>query len=547
MLERLKKKAAAALPKVVKAAGTIGKEIKNKAIELTKQSVVKLTESPAQKLLRKTAASVPSQNKKGDNTSSKMLAAVPKTLEVVKKEAVREINDSKTQLKELTDTVTSILPGTSENKPELSEKNKRILEKYKEETQKYHEDVERGKTRYGALRYYTCTSLPIFKGLNYLFQLRKTVVEEYPILDWKVNNYNRSVENFNSSVNELGNQIYNSQIPIVSNFTGALVNSSDYRENGPLPLEGKALNQTLNITNFLLNGTSGMGILRNADPNETYKMYKDNTNVASVMGANVGGFVNAGAVMLNEVLSPDRYGTLEGIAEVMRDPEENLPAIYERVKGYVNYMATEASTQDKARLKGRILFEIASYVAIGELLKAAEGGKLLKSTEKMEVLTEKSGQPAGITEGGKTGVSINRTEVVSDGAGKAASSGGEAARGGAIEGTGKIADLSPKALKHPINDHMPTKYAQQLKYQSTEAVEAYLNKKSFFNPSWTEEQIKNALNLGYKDAISNGVTNGYHSYEIYGEMIQIYIREGKFSTGFGSYKLNYQDLLNLVE
>ena len=94
---------------------------------------------------------------------------------------------------------------------------------------------------------------------------------------------------------------------------------------------------------------------------------------------------------------------------------------------------------------------------------------------------------------------------------------------------------------------MPIKYAQQLKYQSTEAVEAYLNKKSFLNPSWTEEQIKNALNLGYKDAISNGVTNGYHSYEIYGEMIQIYIREGKFSTGFGSYKLNYQDLLNLIE
>lgn len=426
MLEKLKKKAAAALPKVVKAAGTIGKVIKNKAIEFAKQSVVKLTESPAQKLLRKTVASVPSQNKKGDNISSKMLAAVPKSIEVVKKEAVREFNVSKTQLIELKETVTNILPGTSENKPELSEKNKRILEKYKEETQKYHEDIERGKTRHGALYYYTCTSQPVFEGLNYLLKLRRSVVEEYPVLTLKVNIYNKIVENFSSNVNELGNQIYNSQIPIVSNFTGALVNSSDYRENGPLPLESKAMNQTLNISNYLMYGRTGMGVLRNADIYNTYKMYKDNTNVASVMGANVGGFVNGGAVMLNDMLSPDLYGTLEGISEVMRDPKEKFPAIYERVKGYVNYMATEASTQDKAKLKGRILFEVASFVAIGELLKAAEGGKLLKSSEGMEVLTEE----------GKTGVSINRTEVVVDDAEKAASSGGEIAKGGAIEGTG---------------------------------------------------------------------------------------------------------------
>ena len=114
------------------------------------------------------------------------------------------------------------------------------------------------------------------------------------------------------------------------------------------------------------------------------------------------------------------------------------------------------------------------------------------------------------------------------------------------EETGEsIEDLSSKALKHPLNDHMASRYAKQVSYQSKEAVEAYLGKKSFFNPQWTEKQVTNALNSAYKDAVNQGVTNGYHTYKAYGEDIKIFMRDGKFSTGFGNHTFTYEQIINL--
>ncbi|MCK4261426.1 MAG: hypothetical protein KAX49_20825, partial [Halanaerobiales bacterium] len=106
-----------------------------------------------------------------------------------------------------------------------------------------------------------------------------------------------------------------------------------------------------------------------------------------------------------------------------------------------------------------------------------------------------------------------------------------------------VPDLSKKALKHPLNDHMPSRYAKQVSYQSREIVEEYLSKKSFFNPSWAEEQVSTALNSAYKDAVSKGTKNGYHLFDIYGEQISIYMRDGNFSTGFGMHKLTYDDIM----
>ncbi|WP_346887892.1 hypothetical protein [Clostridium sp. UBA1056] len=105
---------------------------------------------------------------------------------------------------------------------------------------------------------------------------------------------------------------------------------------------------------------------------------------------------------------------------------------------------------------------------------------------------------------------------------------------GGIKGAAEaIGDLSSKALKHLMNDHMVSRYAKQV-------VEGSLSKKSFFNPSWTEEQVTNALNSAYKDA----VIDGYHTYKIYGEEINIFMGEGKFSTGFGNHKFTYNEIIN---
>ncbi|WHH58413.1 RHS repeat-associated core domain-containing protein [Petroclostridium sp. X23] len=111
----------------------------------------------------------------------------------------------------------------------------------------------------------------------------------------------------------------------------------------------------------------------------------------------------------------------------------------------------------------------------------------------------------------------------------------------------EVADLSKKALKHPLNDHMPSKYAKQALHQSKEAVEQYLSKKSFFNPNWSEQQITQALNSAYKDAVNKGITNGYHTIEAYGEKVQIFIRDGNFSTGFGTHSLTYEQLIKLAK
>ena len=54
-----------------------------------------------------------------------------------------------------------------------------------------------------------------------------------------------------------------------------------------------------------------------------------------------------------------------------------------------------------------------------------------------------------------------------------------------------------------MNDHMPTRYAKQLQFMSKEAAEQYLSYKTFFNPNWTDEQVRAALNYGYKEALNS--------------------------------------------
>jgi RHS repeat-associated protein len=110
-----------------------------------------------------------------------------------------------------------------------------------------------------------------------------------------------------------------------------------------------------------------------------------------------------------------------------------------------------------------------------------------------------------------------------------------------------IDSLSKKALKHPMNDHMVSRYVKQIPYQTKENVINYLNDKSFFNPNWTAGQVSNALNSAYKDAISKGITNGFHQFKAYGEQISIYVNDGKFSTGYGTYKFTYEEILKFVK
>ena len=113
-------------------------------------------------------------------------------------------------------------------------------------------------------------------------------------------------------------------------------------------------------------------------------------------------------------------------------------------------------------------------------------------------------------------------------------------------GSKTISDLSNKAVKHPMNDHMPARYAKQLQYMSKEGAEQYLNYKTFFNSNWTDEQVRAALNFGYKEALNSGVITGKYSFKYLGENVTVYLEDGILKTGYGDYVYTYDELVKLL-
>lgn len=78
------------------------------------------------------------------------------------------------------------------------------------------------------------------------------------------------------------------------------------------------------------------------------------------------------------------------------------------------------------------------------------------------------------------------------------------------------------------------------------SAEKYLDYKSFFNKNWTDEQVRSALNYGYKDALSKGFTSGKYTFTYLGDEVTIYMENGIFKTGYGNYKFTYEELLELL-
>jgi len=113
-----------------------------------------------------------------------------------------------------------------------------------------------------------------------------------------------------------------------------------------------------------------------------------------------------------------------------------------------------------------------------------------------------------------------------------------------LKGGTKIADLSKTALKHPLNRHTPTRVAQQFKHMDKVSINKYLDEVSFFNKSWTEEQITEALNFGYKETLSKGVVNGEYSFKYLGDNVTIYVEEGVFKSGYGDYIYSYEEIMS---
>lgn len=503
MLEKLKRITKATIPKVVHAAEAVGKSLAKSA----KTAEKKIQSSMAGKLIGKAVAAVPTKVSKVGSIALKTAAAVPKSVQthVKKVNIIREVGANITQ------TTNSVNKnGTEIKKVETLQKSQRIFEKIQEANKVFFTDFVKGTTGKGALLFWPNVVLqnelpgvynPRIEAMSYLVKIRKAVVEEYPIINWKVDLYKNLKQKLNSSMEISGNQIYNKNIPFLSDNFGALTNCSDYQKNGNRTPLDKPLYRTINAALIILTPGLDCGVMSDTSIGMAKRLI-DNTNIASSKGAYDRGFLIEGAGgMIDGLVSLaiNPFDMAEGIVNIYKEPEKYIPVICNEIIDYVNDKIIHGSPEDRAKFKGRLDFEIISFIALSALGKGseapkalqksteaekgvAEGGKIVeefnetvkateglttigklenagKSFEKLidkmrkfirgeigseELLTEELGQAAK----SKTGVSINKTEVISKEAGnvgKAEAFEGAGDAGKAIKGSGKtIYDINGK-------------------------------------------------------------------------------------------------------
>ncbi len=518
MIEKLKRMARATVPKVVHAAEAVGNSLKKSA----KTAEKNFQSSMAGKLIGKAAAAVPAKVKKAGSTVLKAVAAVPKTVQTEMKK-VKIIREAKSDMSKSTNSIkTKIKETVNRSCIEVRkveklncEKNRRILKKIQEENKIFLTDLVKGTTGKGALLFWTTAGLHKYPGvynpqietMSFLINLRKAVVEEYPIINWKVDLYEKFKQKLNSYIEISGNQIYNENIPFISDNFGAFTNCSDYQKNGNRTPLNNPMYRAINSALIVLKPGINSGVISDTSIG-TVKKLIENPNMASEIGAYDRGLLIEGAGgMIDGLVSLaiNPCGTAEGIVNIYKEPEKYVPAIFKEVSEYVNDKIIHGSPEDRAKFKGRLDFEIISFMALSALGKGAEvpevlqksgeaekglaeGEKIVqeinegvkategvatigrlenygKSFEELidkirkflkgeigseELLTDEVGQAAK----SKTGVSINKTEVVG-----VEEAGNAGKTGEAIEGAGKgiFNGVDETALKDTVKEHVFSK------------------------------------------------------------------------------------------
>ena len=218
-----------------------------------------------------------------------------------------------------------------------------------------------------------------------------------------------------------------------------------------------------------------------------------------------------------EPLLKDPVNTIGGIGQSICDTADEKGVAYS--SGYIVTEVVTALLADKG---------------LDKLKNVAKTGK---TADNVADIAEGAAKGAGnaAEDAGKAGKKL-------DGAAKGAESAAEDVE----SGSKTISDLSNKAVKHPMNDHMPARYAKQIQYMSKERAEQYLKYKTFFNSNWTDEQVRAALNFGYKEALNSGITSGKYSFEYLDENVTVYLEDGIFKTGYGDYVYTYDELVKVL-
>ena len=106
--------------------------------------------------------------------------------------------------------------------------------------------------------------------------------------------------------------------------------------------------------------------------------------------------------------------------------------------------------------------------------------------------------------------------------------------------------ISRNLQKHIINRHDPHKAAQELRRMTPQQAANKFAGRSFFNASWSETQIMNAVNCGYQQAMQAGFTNGNYVFSYAGEQITLCFENGILQTAYGSHYYTIEQLLALL-
>jgi hypothetical protein len=106
----------------------------------------------------------------------------------------------------------------------------------------------------------------------------------------------------------------------------------------------------------------------------------------------------------------------------------------------------------------------------------------------------------------------------------------------------KVAKISIGRYKHILNEHKPSRIAQQLENMNKKQAERLLNNKTFFNKNWSETTIKNAAKTGYQKALKAKKRTGDYKFKYKGETITVHLDQGVLKTCYGHHNYTYEQL-----
>lgn len=410
--------------------------------------------------------------------------ALPKVVAPAKKEgSPTPQSSSNNQAKQL---------SASSNSPAPQEENVQLLEQYKGTESSLLEDIIRGavKSDAGQMIFKVDLDSPAMKGF---FAMLRTVTSPGFKNTGLKDPYEELKAGIKDKFNEAGNDVYNAHIPIASNFIGAFTNSSDYKQQGPLPLESEKTNHLLAILHYSMYANKAGGTLNHADALTTYQNMVSNANMASVIGANAGGaLISGGAGLVDSIIETvlDPYEFQKNLFNLVVNSPVIIPNLFNEIGDYSKHYVYEASPQEKAKVKGRIIFELASLAVLSAIGKASKGAEATQGAQKTEAMVKNGSEASALVDEG--GVSITKTEdvlaanrgvgeVVEEGVKKGSGNAGKV--GEAIEGTGKTGTVWDKVTG--TADNIPnTKIPTTFKIDLDSKIN-YVNPQTGTSTLWT--------------------------------------------------------------